>query len=60
MGKLLVFITVFVCYSIQVGMVSAQGPPAQPPVGRYQVVSVSAGQQAGVFLVDTGLVALGS
>lgn len=53
MTKLLVFITVFVCYSIQAGMVSAQGPPAQPPAGRYQIVSVSAGQQAGVFLVDT-------
>jgi len=31
----------------------AQGTAAQPPAGRYQIVSVSAGQQAGVFLVDT-------
>lgn len=53
MSKLLVSITVIVCCSIQAGMVSAQGTPAQPPVGRYQLVSVSAAQQAGVFLVDT-------
>ena len=53
MSKLLVSITVFVCYFIQAGMVSAQGTAAQPPAGRYQIVSVSAGQQAGVFLVDT-------
>ena len=53
MSKLLVSITVFVSCSIQAGMVSAQGTAAQPPAGRYQIVSVSAGQQAGVFLVDT-------
>jgi hypothetical protein len=33
---------------------AAQSPPAPSvPVGRFQVVSVSAGQQAGVFLLDT-------
>jgi hypothetical protein len=33
---------------------AAQSPPAPPaPVGRFQLVSVAAGQQAGVFLLDT-------
>jgi len=53
MRKGLVFITVFIFYSAQCVPVSAQGAPAQPPVGRYQLVSVSAGQQAGLFLLDT-------
>ena len=53
MRKRLVFITVFIFYAAQCMAVSAQGSPAQPPVGRYQLVSVSAGQQAGVFLLDT-------
>ena len=33
------------------GLASAQLPSV--PVGRFQLVSVSAGQQAGVFLLDT-------
>src|SRR5687768_3799828 len=33
------------------GLAAAQSTP--PPVGRFQLVSVSAGQQAGVFLLDT-------
>src|SRR3990167_3700190 len=53
MRKRLVFITVFIFYAAQCMAVSAQGAPAQPPVGRFQLVSVSAGQQAGVFLVDS-------
>lgn len=53
MRKGLVFITVFIFYAAQCVPVSAQGSPPQPPVGRYQLVSVSAGQQAGVFLLDT-------
>lgn len=33
---------------------AASSAPAAPvPVGRFQLVSVSAGQQAGVFLLDT-------
>jgi hypothetical protein len=33
---------------------AAQSPPAPSvPVGRFQLVSVAAGQQAGVFLLDT-------
>ncbi len=53
MRKMLVFIMVSSFYFIHGVSVSAQGSPAQPPVGRYQLVSVSAGQQAGVFLLDT-------
>ena len=36
MRKRLVFITVFIFYAAQCAPVSAQGSPAQPPVGRYQ------------------------
>ena len=53
MRKVLVFIMVSVFYASQTVPLWAQGSPAQPPVGRYQLVSVSAAQQAGVFLVDT-------
>src|SRR3990167_3571476 len=53
MSKVLVFIMVSVFYASQTVPLWAQGSPAQPPVGRYQLVSVSAAQQAGVFLVDT-------
>jgi hypothetical protein len=35
----------------QLGVAAAQSTPL--PVGRFQLVSVSAGQQAGVFLLDT-------
>lgn len=48
-----VFIIVSMYYLIQTASASAQGTPAQPPAGRFQLVSVSAGQQAGVFLVDS-------
>ena len=34
-----------------IGVAAAQSAPI--PVGRFQLVSVSAGQQAGVFLLDT-------
>ena len=53
MRNWLVFIIVPICCLMQTASVSAQGAPAQPPVGRFQLVSVSAGQQAGVFLVDS-------
>ncbi len=53
MSNWLVFIIVSICYLIQTASASAQGTPTQPPAGRYQLVSVSAGQQAGVFLVDS-------
>jgi hypothetical protein len=36
---------------VHFGVVAAQSPSI--PVGRFQLVSVSAGQQAGVFLLDT-------
>jgi hypothetical protein len=39
-----------VCLAL-VDAVDAQ--PAPPPVGRFQLISVPAGQQAGVFLLDT-------
>jgi hypothetical protein len=39
-----------VCWG-QFGFASAQ--PASIPVGRFQLVSVSAGQQTGLFLLDT-------
>jgi hypothetical protein len=39
-----------VCWA-HVGVAAAQSTPV--PVGRFQLVSVSAGQQAGVFLLDT-------
>jgi hypothetical protein len=45
----------FVCCLIGCGILlfSSGTAPAQINVGRFQLVSVSAGQQAGVFLVDT-------
>jgi hypothetical protein len=39
-----------VCWA-QVSLAAAQSMPM--PVGRFQLVSVAAGQQAGVFLLDT-------
>ncbi len=48
MQKLLVFLLVSGICLITVGSASAQ-----INVGRFQLVSVSAGQQAGVFLIDT-------
>jgi hypothetical protein len=39
-----------VCWA-HVGVAAAQSTPV--PVGRFQLVSVSAGQQTGVFLLDT-------
>jgi len=54
MHNWLVFIIVPICCLMQTANASAQGTPTQPPpAGRYQLVSVSAGQQAGVFLVDS-------
>jgi hypothetical protein len=48
MGKFLVFLAISGLCLILVG-----DAPAQVNVGRFQLVSVSAGQQAGVFLIDT-------
>jgi len=48
MHKILVFLLISTLFLITVGSASAQ-----IKVGRFQLVSVSAGQQAGVFLIDT-------
>ena len=48
MHKFLVFIAITGFCLTTVG-----DAPAQVNVGRFQLVSVSAGQQAGVFLIDT-------
>ena len=48
MQKLLVFLLISGLSLIVVGSASAQ-----INIGRFQLVSVSAGQQAGVFLIDT-------
>ncbi len=48
MQKLLVFLLIAGLSLIVVGSASAQ-----INIGRFQLVSVSAGQQAGVFLIDT-------
>lgn len=48
MHKLLVFLAISGFCLVKVG-----DALAQVNVGRFQLVSVSAGQQAGVFLVDT-------
>lgn len=53
MKGLLVFLIVSTFSFVQIQVASAQMASAQVPVGRFQLVSVSAGQQAGVFLVDT-------
>lgn len=53
MSKWPVFIALLALCSGQSAVASAQAVTTQPPVGRYQLVSVSAGQQAGVFLLDT-------
>src|SRR5262245_1690036 len=51
MRKLWAYLVVFSVFLLQCGAVAAQSAPTQ--VGRFQLVSVSAGQQAGVFLLDT-------
>ncbi len=48
MHKILVILAIFGFCLVQVG-----DALAQVNVGRFQLVSVSAGQQAGVFLIDT-------
>ncbi|MFQ5902501.1 MAG: hypothetical protein ACE5JO_02310 [Candidatus Binatia bacterium] len=53
MDRLLVFLIILGLSFGPVQAASAQATSAQVPVGRFQLVSVSAGQQAGVFLVDT-------
>ncbi len=50
MRKFLVFLAISGLCLI---FVMVGGAPAQVNVGRFQLVSVSAGQQAGVFLIDT-------
>ena len=51
MPKLRGYFILFTLVLVQVGVAWAQSP--QIAVGRFQVVSISTGQQAGVFLVDT-------
>ena len=51
MRKLWGSFILFTLVLVQVGVAWAQSP--QIAVGRFQLVSVSTGQQAGVFLVDT-------
>jgi hypothetical protein len=51
MCKLWPYLVVLSVFLLQCGAVAAQSTPTQ--VGRFQLVSVSAGQQAGVFLLDT-------
>jgi hypothetical protein len=51
MRKLWRYVVVLSVCLVQVDMVTAQSSPIA--VGRFQLLSVSAGQQAGVFLVDT-------
>ncbi len=48
MHKLLFFLAIFGFCLVMVG-----DALAQVNVGRFQLISVSAGQQAGVFLIDT-------
>jgi hypothetical protein len=51
MRKLWLSLIVLSLLWIPFGVVAAQSTPM--PVGRFQLVSVAAGQQAGVFLLDT-------
>jgi hypothetical protein len=51
MCKLWPYLIVLHVLWVQCGGASAQSTPVS--VGRFQLVSVSAGQQAGVFLLDT-------
>jgi hypothetical protein len=51
MRKLWPYLIVLGVSWVPFGVVAAQSTPQ--PVGRFQLVSVSAGQQAGVFLLDT-------
>ncbi len=53
MNKAFIFLIVSAVTLMLPGIASAQTAQSQVPVGRFQLVSVSAGQQAGVFLVDT-------
>jgi hypothetical protein len=51
MCKLWCYIVVLSVFLASFGVAAAQSTPTS--VGRFQLVSVSAGQQAGVFLLDT-------
>jgi hypothetical protein len=51
MCKLWLYLIVLSGVIVPFGVAAAQSTPA--PVGRFQLVSVSAGQHAGVFLLDT-------
>jgi hypothetical protein len=51
MYKLWRYLIVLSVFLAQFDVAAAQSTPI--PVGRFQLVSVSAGQQAGVFLLDT-------
>jgi len=48
MNKLLIFLAI-----VGLTFTMAREASAQVNVGRFQLVSVSAGQQAGVFMIDT-------
>jgi len=48
MNKLLIFLAI-----VGLSFTMAREASAQVNVGRFQLVSVSAGQQAGVFMIDT-------
>ncbi len=48
MNKLLIFLAI-----VGLSFTIAREASAQVNVGRFQLVSVSAGQQAGVFMIDT-------
>ena len=51
MRKLWLYLIVLGMFWVPFGVVAAQ--PTPTPVGRFQLMSVAAGQQAGVFLLDT-------
>lgn len=53
MNKASIFLIVSAFTLMLPEIASAQAAQSQVPVGRFQLVSVAAGQQAGVFLVDT-------
>jgi len=53
MKRLLALLIACGLSTMEVRAALAQATSPQVPVGRFQLVSVSAGQQAGVFLIDT-------
>ncbi len=51
MCKLRLGFAIFCGFMVSFGVAAAQSTPVS--IGRFQIVSVSAGQQGGVFLLDT-------